>query len=96
MFAVLLLTMPQGAQWHSLSHFGEAQRHSPDPGLKPSPDDAVCPICALFAGGASAAPNDASPPPLAVVGASAIVRQDRSCEARAPSFYLSRAPPVLA
>lgn len=91
----LLLGMQQEAQWHALEHFGE-WLHGPHERALLSPhDDGPCAICALFAGGATAAPSGNATPPAYVAGATALGFDSSSATARAPSFYMSRAPPPL-
>ncbi len=94
-FSFLLLAMQQEAQWHALMHFGEWMQRPHEQALQLPDDDGPCAICALFAGGASAAPNDSATPPVQVADFTSIQRDSSPWTVDAPSFYLSRAPPLL-
>jgi hypothetical protein len=93
--SLLLMGMQLGAQLHALEHDGERLARPHDAGLVAPTADDVCPICALFAGGAHASPAPEyrfAATPLAearVAGKSATLAGD------APAYYQSRAPPVL-
>ena len=95
MLALLLVFMQQGAQLHALEHDNVRLHRAHDAGMQAPADDAVCAMCALFAGGANAAAAEAS-----ALGASAT---DFSPPSRAialvaiasPSPYQSRAPPPI-
>ena len=94
--AFLLLAMQHEAQWHALGHFGDwlAQAHEKS-WHAPSQDDGACAICALSAGGATAAVGDALAQPKPVPGFELAHGVVSSFTAAAPSYYQSRAPPVL-
>jgi hypothetical protein len=93
-FSLLLVGMQFGAQLHALEHIGEALREPASHSIGKIEDE-VCPICALFAGGANAVHHE----PSAVSIAS--VSEDLPTEARQPNaqqstrFYWSQAPPAL-
>jgi hypothetical protein len=91
----LLLGMQQEAQWHALGHVGDALQQPHEQGLRLPQADDVCAICALFAGGSTAATSStaALPEPAAYHAGPRHAVSSRT--AAAPSFYLSRAPPVL-
>ncbi len=90
----LLLGMQQEAQWHALMHFGEWMQRPHEHTLQLPEDEGPCAICALFAGAAAAAPTDTATAPIHVAHATALSHDVPSTAARAPSFYLSRAPPL--
>jgi hypothetical protein len=94
LLALMLVAMQAGAQWHELTHVGEWLQQPHQPTLQlPQPDEG-CALCTLFAGGSAAAPARVAvsapnlagwvPPSFYVFFATAT----------APSFYLSRAPPL--
>jgi len=91
---VLLLALQQQAQWHAYAHFGGVATSTHEQALTPPHDDGPCAICALLASGASAAPNEGS---AALAHADAYLAPSFelfSATAAAPSFYLTRAPPL--
>ena len=93
--AVLLALLLMFMQLHALEHDNVRLHRAHDAGMQAPADDAVCAMCALFAGGANAAAAEAS-----ALGASAT---DFSPPSRAialvaiasPSPYQSRAPPPI-
>lgn len=91
--AILLVGMQCGAQWHALQHVGEALKHTPAHSFT-VPDDEVCALCALFAGGAHAVADevDLYTPP-ATQAAHGTYAPSLNARA-APHFYNSRAPPA--
>ena len=91
----LLVAMQQAAQWHALDHLGAWFQHAHEQALHVPTPDGPCAICALFAGGASAAPSETTsfPPPEAGFLASAF--PDLLLATAAPSSYRIRAPPAL-
>ncbi len=95
LLAFLLVAMQQAAQWHALGHFGEWLQRPHEPALLAPQADLPCAVCALFAGGASAAPSDATAAPLDAVGVSVTLHTASSPATAAPSSYLIRAPPAL-
>jgi hypothetical protein len=86
--------MQQQAPVHELSHVGDWLHAPQDQGLR-MPHEDGCGICALFAGAAGAAVSDvAVDPPLdAAFVATPPVLATRA--ASTPTYYSSRAPPVL-
>jgi hypothetical protein len=94
LLSVLLLAMEQQAPVHELSHVGDWLHAPQDQGLQ-MPHEDGCAICALFAGAAGAVVADAAaPPPLdAPFVAAGSVLATRAVSA--PTYYSSRAPPVL-
>ena len=92
--SLLLVGMQLGGELHALEHFGEALKQTLDHSLA-TPADEPCPICALFAGGANAAPSNADSAPLTVVAEAQPLSAPPSIATRAPSYYSSRAPPSL-
>ena len=93
LFAFLLVAMQQGAQSHALEHVGDWLKRPHDAGLQLPVDDPVCATCALFAGGAGAAPAGTSAHATPIADFIAPHRPVTSATADLPSSYLSRAPP---
>lgn len=94
LLCVLLLGMQQEAQWHALGHFGDWLQRSHEQGLQLPQGDEVCAICALFAGGSTAATNSTAALAEVANPYAAPEFATPSWTAAAPSFYQSRAPPV--
>jgi hypothetical protein len=92
--ALLLVGMQHASELHALEHVAEALKNGPHQSFT-LPNDEVCAICALFAGGANALAHvlDFGTPPSA--------SEDHRSYAPpliarpASRFYDSRAPPVL-
>jgi len=95
LLAFLLVAMQQAAQWHALDHFGEWLQRPHEPALLAQQADLPCAVCALFAGGASAAPRNATAAPFDAVGVSVPAHAAALLATAAPSPYLIRAPPAL-
>ncbi len=95
LLSLLLVVMQQAAEWHALDHIGQALQRSHEHALYVPQQDGPCAVCALFAGGASAAPNDSTAPPVALAALAAAAPDVVSPTAPAPSSYLIRAPPAL-
>ena len=95
LLAFLLVAMQQAAQWHALDHFGEWLQRPHEPTLLAPQADLPCAVCALFAGGASAAPSNATAAPFDAVGVGISGHVAPSLATAAPSPYLIRAPPAL-
>jgi hypothetical protein len=87
--------MHQQAQWHALEHFGEWLNRPHDLGAQLPQADDVCAVCALFAGGSTAATSSSAAVPTSVARQASPRHTPSSRTAEAPSFYLSRAPPSL-
>ena len=95
-FAFLLLGMQQLATLHALEHDGQALHRPHDQGLQIPVDDTACAICALFAGGSTAAtPADGPAFSAPAVGDAAPQSIATPHAASAPSYYRSRAPPAV-
>jgi len=92
-FAFLLLVMQQAEHAHALTHIGEWFHSSHDRALYIPNFESQCGICALFAGGSSAATGStaATAPPHVEFAIPTFVVASRSVDA--PSYYASRAPP---
>lgn len=92
--AFLLLGMQHEARLHALEHFGE-WRAQHEQGWQAPQDGDLCAICALFAGGATAAVSEPrahfAPYPDRELPRGVV----SSWTVAAPSYYQSRAPPVL-
>ena len=95
LLALLLLLMQQGAQLHALEHDGDRLRRAHDSGMEAPAADTACALCALFAGGAHAAPAAAPSDPPAVVGFGRAPRATALVAVASPSPYQSRAPPSI-
>ena len=93
--AFLLLGMQHGAQWHALEHFGDWLAQPHDQGWQAPQDSDACAICALFAGGATAAVSKTPAQPKPIAGLEPVRGAVHSVTVAAPSYYQSRAPPVL-
>ena len=93
--AVLLVATQQAAQWHALEHLGAWFQRSHEQALHVPTPDGPCAICALFAGSASAVPNEATsfPPPAESFTVSSL--HDSLLTTAPPSSYRIRAPPAL-
>ena len=92
--ALLVVGVQYGGELHALEHVGEALRDAQGQ-FCGAPNDEVCAICALFAGGANAAAGDADVATLAVGAETKPQFVPASIVAPAPSWYSSRAPPVF-
>jgi hypothetical protein len=93
LLGLLLVGMQYGSQLHALEHVKEALENAQHQSFT-LPNDEVCAICALFAGGANALADevDLGTP---VVGSEEHVSYAPLLTARATlRFYDSRAPPV--
>ena len=89
----LLLFMQQAERSHALTHIGEWFNASHDRALALPDSEAPCGICALFAGGSTAALDSvtAVAPPFTGFALPAFAVASRP--ASAPSYYTARAPP---
>ena len=94
LLALLLLLMQQGAQLHALEHDGDRLRRAHDSGMEAPAADTACALCALFAGGAHAAPAAAPSDRPAVVEFGLVLRAIALIAFASPSPYHSRAPPL--
>ena len=92
--SLLLLGVQYGGELHALEHVGEALRHAKHQSFD-VPNDEICAICALFAGGANALADHGDTPTPAFVGEDDPPYAPPSIAPAAPHFYDSRAPPVL-
>jgi hypothetical protein len=94
-FAFLLLAMQQAEHAHALGHIGE-WFHSPHDRALQLPDpESQCGVCALFAGGSTAAIDTATPTPPPFVGYAIATFEVASRSVPAPSHYASQAPPAF-
>jgi hypothetical protein len=93
-FSLLLVGMQFGAQLHALEHLRDSLRHTPAHSLT-APADEPCAMCALFAGGANAVTAGSGAAFAAPDACQAFSLPPASPAASAPSYYSSRAPPVL-
>jgi hypothetical protein len=93
--AVLLLAMQNEAGWHALTHFGERLKYAHEQVLQLAQGEGPCALCALFAGGTTAAPDDPALPSLQPEAGRALCGEVGVAAVAPSSFYLSRAPPTL-
>ena len=91
--SLLLVGMQLGSELHALEHFGEALKHTPDHSWTASGDE-LCPICAMFAGGANAIAGTFDPATVTPTAESVPRVASTSIATAAPSYYYSRAPPA--
>jgi hypothetical protein len=94
-FAFLLLVMQQAEHAHALGHIGDWFHASQDRALQLPDFESQCGVCAIFAGGSTAAIGSATPPPPPFVGFAIPTVAVASRSVAAPSYYASRAPPSL-
>jgi hypothetical protein len=96
LLGLLLVGMQIESQQHAIGHFGEWIQQQHDAGLQVPVDQDACATCALFAGGANAAPAD--------IAAAAVLSADFEAPREpgttiaalgSPSPYQSRAPPSI-
>jgi len=95
LFALLLLGMQQEAYRHQLTHIADLVKRPHDVGLQTQVADTPCIECALLAGGAHLVPSNATAPAHAVSRDDARSATPGWRAAAAPSYYLTRAPPIL-
>jgi hypothetical protein len=95
LFALLLLGMQQGGHWHALTHFADTLQGPHQVSLAAEPGNDYCTLCALFAGGATAPPVDATTLVQLPARVALVLSALPASTAQAPSFYRSRAPPAL-
>ena len=95
LLAILLLAMQLQEPLHALAHNGDWLHAQHEQGLQPPQQGEVCTLCALFAGGSSAAVSDVAafqpPRAAATVVPPALV----AWVASTLTYYRSRAPPAL-
>jgi hypothetical protein len=95
LLSFLLLFMQQEAQVHALSHVGpQLARSGETKAVAPTADDA-CLECALLATGTGAAVGAGQSLASAVPVSGLVWSAFRSRAADVPSYFSSRAPPVL-
>lgn len=93
-FSLLLVGMQFGAQLHALEHLKDSLKHTAQHSLT-VPASEQCAMCALFAGGANAAAGGQDAAFAAPDAGQTFSPPPASPAATAPSYYSSRAPPVL-
>jgi len=94
-FLFLLLFMQQAERSHALTHIGEWFNASHDRALAVPDSESPCAICALFAGGSTAAIDSATPTPPAFTEFAIPPLGAVSRPVPAPSYYIARGPPSL-
>ena len=92
--ALLVVGVQYGGELHALEHVGEALRDAQGQFFG-APNDEVCAICALFAGGANALSDTAEVKFVAPDVRENTFSPPASRDTAAPSYYSSRAPPVF-
>lgn len=92
--SLLLLSMQHQAYVHPIAHLGYAS-HSQETGLSAPQLDVACVECALLASGANAVHGGSASAMLAVAAEVRAHAAIRSRAADVPSWFQSRAPPVL-
>jgi hypothetical protein len=92
--SLLLVWTQLAAGLHALEHVREALGHTPDHSLT-VPGDEVCAMCALFAGGASAAAGDMEHTCELPASDEALQLASVAFAPAAPAYYQSRAPPLF-
>src|ERR1700758_4920529 len=90
LLALLVVGVQYGGELHALEHVGEALRDAQGQFVG-APNDEVCAICALFAGGANAVASDAARAALALGAETKPQFAPTSIAASTPSWYSSRA-----
>ena len=96
LLGLLLVGMQVESQRHAISHVGEWMHQSQDAGLQPPVDQDGCATCALFAGGANAAPAATNAVIATIEDFVAPRAQVTAAPTLAsPSPYQSRAPPSI-
>jgi hypothetical protein len=93
--SLLLVGMQLGAQLHALEHDGERFSRQHDAGLVAPTADDVCPICALFAGGAHASPASEQRFVASPLAEARVAGESATLAGIAPVYYQTRAPPAL-
>jgi len=95
LLSLLLVGMQHESQRHALEHLQPLLTRVHDVAVHAPVDGAACVECALLAGGADTTPNGAGAiaPPAAAAGRPTFAFTSRA--AAAPSWFDSRAPPVL-
>ena len=92
--AMLLVGVQYGSQLHALGHAEEALKNGPQQSFT-LPDDEVCAMCALFAGGANGLADTIDIETAVFVGEEHVLYAPPLPARTAPRFYDSRAPPVF-
>ena len=93
--SLLLLGMQQEAQLHALTHVASLLHRPCDVGLQPQVADEMCEKCVLLSGGSHALPLAAQTPTATDYAATSEQVPPALASLVRPTYYLSRAPPVL-
>lgn len=94
-FSMLMLGMQLEGQRHALQHLGDQLHRHQQQGLQLPQGEVVCAECALLAGTSNAVAGNSALPLLAAAAIERIHAQFSSRSVAAPTYYSSRAPPVL-
>ena len=93
--SLLLLGMQQEAQLHALTHVASLLDRPHDVGLQPQVADKMCETCVLLSGGSHALPLAAQTPTATDYAAASEQVPPALPSLIRPTYYFSRAPPVL-
>jgi len=95
LFSLLMLGMQLEGQRHALQHLGDQLHRQHEPGLQLPQAEIVCAECALLAGSSNAVASAIATMPPGAADAERFDAQFVSQSVAAPTYYSSRAPPVL-
>ena len=95
LLSLLLIFVQQAAQCHALDHLGAWLKHGPEQALHVPSPEGPCAVCALFAGGASAAAGETTSWAVREASFAASSFSELIVATAAPSSYLIRGPPAL-
>ncbi len=93
--SLLMLGMQLEGQRHALQHLGDRLHRPHEQSLKAPQGEIVCAECALLAGTSNAVAGSAASTLPAVAANARFDAPPASHSVAAPSYYSSRAPPVL-
>jgi hypothetical protein len=94
-FSLLMLGMQLEGQRHALQHLADRLHRPHQQGLQLPPGEIVCAECALLAGTSNAAVDSAATVLPVVAANERFDARFLSRSVSAPTYYSSRAPPVL-
>jgi hypothetical protein len=93
--SLLLLGMQLEGQRHALQHLADQLHRSHEQGLQLPQSEVACPECALLAGASNVISGSSTMPSGTVAATERFDARFVSRGVVAPSYYLSRAPPVF-
>jgi hypothetical protein len=94
-FSLLVLGMQLEGQRHALQHIGDRLHRPHEQGLQLPQAEIVCAECALLAGTSNAVAGSSTPEVPVVAANERFSALFLSRSVAAPTYYSSRAPPVL-